>query len=83
MLCCDGFRHVIMPEEFYQAFRPDQMTNPDIMRNRIEDLIRLNIQRNEDDKYQRHPCQNILISKGIQNDASSGLRTGWEIQNSE
>lgn len=49
MLCCDGFRHVIMPEEFYQAFRPDQMTNPDIMRNRIEDLIRLNIQRNEDD----------------------------------
>ena len=49
MLCCDGFRHVIMPGEFYQAFRPDQMTNPDIMRNRIEDLIRLNIQRNEDD----------------------------------
>ena len=49
MLCCDGFRHVIMPGEFYQAFRPDQMTNPDIMKNRIDDLIRLNIQRNEDD----------------------------------
>ena len=49
MLCCDGFRHVILPEEFYQAFRPDLMTSPEIMKGRISDLIRLNIQRNEDD----------------------------------
>ena len=49
MLCCDGFRHVVLPDEFYQAFRPDLMTSPDIMKNRISDLIRLNIQRNEDD----------------------------------
>ena len=49
MLCCDGFRHVILPEEFYQAFRPDLMRSPDIMKNRISDMIKLNIQRNEDD----------------------------------
>ena len=49
MLCCDGFRHVILPEEFYQAFRPDLMRSPEIMKSRIEDMIRLNIQRNEDD----------------------------------
>ena len=49
MLCCDGFRHVILPEEFYQAFRPDLMTSKEIMSSRIADLIRLNIQRNEDD----------------------------------
>lgn len=49
MLCCDGFRHVILPEEFYQAFRPDLMNSTEIMNNRLSDLIRLNIQRNEDD----------------------------------
>ena len=49
MLCCDGFRHVILPEEFYQAFRPDLMRSPEIMKSRIADMIRLNIQRNEDD----------------------------------
>ena len=49
MLCCDGFRHVILPEEFYQAFRPDLMNSTEIMNSRLSDLIRLNIQRNEDD----------------------------------
>lgn len=49
MLCCDGFRHVVLPEEFYQAFRPDLMRTQEIMRDRITDLIKLNIQRNEDD----------------------------------
>ena len=49
MLCCDGFRHVILPNEFYQAFQPGLMTSEEIMKNRIADMIRLNIQRNEDD----------------------------------
>lgn len=49
MLCCDGFRHVILPNEFYQAFRPDLMKTPEIMKSRLTDMIRLNIQRNEDD----------------------------------
>ena len=41
--------HMDGVEEFYQAFRPDLMTSPEIMKGRISDLIRLNIQRNEDD----------------------------------
>ncbi|MDO5476289.1 MAG: serine/threonine-protein phosphatase [Eubacteriales bacterium] len=49
MLCCDGFRHVIAPEEFYRAFHPSQMTNEDIMTRRLVDMTRLNIERREDD----------------------------------
>lgn len=49
MLCCDGFRHVVLPEEFYQAFRPDLMKSTEIMKNRIADMIKLNIRRNEED----------------------------------
>ncbi len=49
MLCCDGFRHVILPGEFYQAFYPPYMNSEELMAQRIGDLIRLNIERNEDD----------------------------------
>ena len=49
LLCCDGFRHVILPEEFYQAFYPPHMNSEELMTQRINDLIRLNIERNEDD----------------------------------
>ena len=49
MLCCDGFRHVVLPEELYQAFRPDLMKSTEIMKNRIADMIKLNIRRNEED----------------------------------
>lgn len=49
MLCCDGFRHVIAPEEFYRAFHPSQMTNENIMKQRLAEMTRLNIDRREDD----------------------------------
>lgn len=49
MLCCDGFRHVIAPHEFYQAFHPAQMTDETVMKQRLEQMTRLNIDRNEDD----------------------------------
>lgn len=49
MLCCDGFRHVIAPEELYQAFHPVQMTSEEIMRQRLVQMTRLNIDRHEDD----------------------------------
>lgn len=49
MLCCDGFRHVITPEEFYQAFHPAQMTDEDIMKQRLAYMTRLNMERREDD----------------------------------
>lgn len=49
MLCCDGFRHVITPNEFYQAFHPAQMTSEEIMTRRLVDMTRLNIERREDD----------------------------------
>lgn len=49
MLCCDGFRHVIAPEEFYQAFYPLHMTGEEVMKQRIIDMTRLNMERREDD----------------------------------
>lgn len=49
MLCCDGFRHVIAPEEFYRAFHPAQMTSKLVMKQRLEQMTRLNIDRREDD----------------------------------
>lgn len=49
MLCCDGFRHVITPEEFYQAFHPSQVANERVMKQRLEYLTKLNIDRHEDD----------------------------------
>lgn len=49
MLCCDGFRHVIAPEEFYNAFHPARMTNEKIMKQRLTEMTQMNIDRREDD----------------------------------
>lgn len=49
MLCCDGFRHVIQPTEFYQSFSPQVLRNKTIMKKNAEALTKLNIQRGEDD----------------------------------
>lgn len=49
LLCCDGFRHVVSAEEFYQAFHPSLMTSSQIMEQRIKEITALNIQRGEDD----------------------------------
>jgi serine/threonine protein phosphatase PrpC len=49
MICCDGFRHVVMPEEFFRAFYPPQMVSTEIMEQRLKEITELNIQRKEDD----------------------------------
>jgi serine/threonine protein phosphatase PrpC len=49
MLCSDGFRHVITPEELYTAFDPNQMSDVAVMKERADQLIELNKRRNEED----------------------------------
>ena len=49
MLCSDGFRHVISPEEFYQAFYPPRMTGEAVMKQSLMDLTQLNMERGEND----------------------------------
>lgn len=49
MLCTDGFRHEITPEEIYNAFRPDVMLSDSDMDRETLRLIELNKQRQERD----------------------------------
>jgi serine/threonine protein phosphatase PrpC len=49
MLCSDGFRHLVMPEEFYEAFFPGHMDSPETMQKRLREITELNLQRGEDD----------------------------------
>ena len=49
LLCCDGFRHVIDPSEFYQYLNPQVAANREIMRGHLAYLTELNKQRNETD----------------------------------
>lgn len=49
MLCCDGFRHVIAPQEFYDILNPARNIDTDIMKRNLEYLTELNKQRNETD----------------------------------
>jgi serine/threonine protein phosphatase PrpC len=49
MLCSDGFRHEISPEEFAAHYAPALMSDEEIMRSQSERLIELNKQRNEKD----------------------------------
>ncbi len=49
MLCCDGFRHVIQPSEFYDAFQPRKMKNKQEMEAAAAQMTQLNIARGEDD----------------------------------
>lgn len=49
MLCCDGFRHEIMPEEFYEYLQPDALLDEDAMNRNSRYLIELNKQRMERD----------------------------------
>jgi serine/threonine protein phosphatase PrpC len=49
MLCTDGFRHEITPQEIYQYLNPEVMTNEDIMQQNINYLIALDKQRQERD----------------------------------
>lgn len=49
MLCSDGFRHEITPEEIYDAFEPNQMTDSAAMKTKTQYLIDLNKARFEQD----------------------------------
>lgn len=49
MLCSDGFRHEISPEEIYSAFRPEVLLSDSDMYQRAYGLIELNKQRGERD----------------------------------
>ena len=49
MLCSDGFRHEISPEEIFAAFRPERMLNEQSMNQAALGLIELNKQRQERD----------------------------------
>ena len=49
MLCSDGFRHTISPQEFIAHYDPARMRDEEILRTQSEYLIELNKQRNEKD----------------------------------
>jgi serine/threonine protein phosphatase PrpC len=49
MLCSDGFRHQITPEEFYYSLEPNRMISPELMKQQELMLIDLNKQRDEHD----------------------------------
>lgn len=49
MLCCDGFRHVVGAQEFFEALNPDVCVDPGIMQQKLIELTELNKQRRETD----------------------------------
>lgn len=49
MLCCDGFRHVIDPSEFFSFLNPTVATSKEVMEAKLQYLTELNKQRQETD----------------------------------
>jgi serine/threonine protein phosphatase PrpC len=49
MLCSDGFRHEITPQEIYEKLQPVRMTDEETMRRSAWELVELNKQRRERD----------------------------------
>ena len=49
MLCSDGFRHEITPDEIYQKFQPAVLKDTNAMSKKAVELIELNKRRNEVD----------------------------------
>lgn len=49
MLCCDGFRHEITPDEIYQYLQPDVLFDENGMSQNSQYLIEVNKQRHERD----------------------------------
>lgn len=49
MLCCDGFRHVVTPQEFYQRFHPNVLTDKKVMERSLRETTKLNLARGETD----------------------------------
>lgn len=49
LLCSDGYRHVITPEEFYQYLNPDAVRDENQMKESIKYFTELNKYRREED----------------------------------
>ena len=49
MMCSDGFRHVIQPEEFYERLKPELMVTEEKMKESAVYFTELNKSRREDD----------------------------------
>lgn len=49
MLCCDGFRHVVAPQEMLKCLNPAACSDPRTMQQNLIYLTELNKQRNETD----------------------------------
>ena len=49
LLCSDGFRHIISPEEIYNALYPPMMTDEAVIRDGLRKLTELNKARLEVD----------------------------------
>ncbi|MFT3952502.1 MAG: protein phosphatase 2C domain-containing protein [Oscillospiraceae bacterium] len=49
LICSDGFRHLITPEEFFQTLHHSKMVSEEIMRNALVRLTELNKARQEED----------------------------------
>jgi serine/threonine protein phosphatase PrpC len=49
LVCCDGFRHVVAPSEFYEALGPGKLRDRKQAEQVLDELIRRNISRGEDD----------------------------------
>ena len=49
MLCSDGFRHKLAPEEIFGVFAPEVLNDERVMRKSIIDLININKTRGEND----------------------------------
>lgn len=49
MLCSDGFRHEISPQEIYEKLQPGMLFDDNTMHKRTAELIELDKQRNEQD----------------------------------
>lgn len=49
MLCSDGFRHEVTPQEIFETFHPSVLVDSDIMKNNAQYLIEVNKKRQETD----------------------------------
>ena len=49
MLCSDGFRHIITPEDIYKYLNPSVLVDENVMKNNAVYLTELNKQRREVD----------------------------------
>ncbi len=49
LLCSDGFRHMITPEEIYNEISPEKVLNDIVATSKLETLIKVNKERQETD----------------------------------